>query len=267
LTAASPIGWIRQIAEPRLLGPAGLFLGLAGLALWTLRDVRAAFAGWPDLPGTAAVQSRQRLPLELLTLGYLVFLIAWIGDLQARYALPLLPGLLLFAAATLLPISQRVRAGRTMLAVALLALLLPIALASFRYEHYQMARAANPAVRDRVAAGRWLTQNVPATSRILHDAYTYVPPSFTITEQTFGLTHSEIALFRPRIIVTDIDIRERFRDPGGGSHYQGGPAEYAEIAMTYSELESGSLACFPRLVRFGPVEIYGRLGSGPAAGC
>lgn len=278
-TAADPLGWLRMLGGPELLGPVALALALAALASWTVFDLRAAvealsrrcrFAATrqhPSFPpaAPAAGAALARLPLEAWTLGYLVLLLLWIGDRQPRYALPLLPGLDLFAAAAIIWLARRLPAAHLVLAMLLVAAILPPGLRLVGYERAQARRMENPDVAARLAAGRWLAEHTEPSTPILRDAYSYVPPAFSHVDETFGLSHAEIQSRRPAIIMTDASIDQRFRDPSTALSYRDGPAAYAEIAATYRELESGTLACYPLLRRFGPVSIYGRLAQ-PAAG-
>ena len=125
-----------------------------------------------------------------------------------------------------------------------------------------------PDVSERVAAGRWLEERLPAGTPILTDAYAYLPPEYTHVEETFGLTRRQIDAIHPRVIMTVTDIRNRFLDPSAAARYAGGAAAYQEIAASYMELESERMACYPFLKRFGSITIYGRLDeAGGAGGC
>jgi hypothetical protein len=260
---ADPLAWARQLLSVDVLAPAGLGLGVIGLLISTIEDGRAA-AGLEDADSADAAVAR--LPLELWTLGYLALLVVWIGDIQARYALPVLPGLALFAAASLRRLPNRFSFATT--ALACLALLGPPVLASLRYEATQLRRMQSPLVSERIAGGRWLAEHFDPSTPVLRDAYSYVPSSFAHTEETFALSHAAVASFHPRLIVTDADIRVRFRDPANASGYVGGEAAYNETAATYRDLDAGLLACYPHLRDFGTEQIYGEpAGSDPAGRC
>jgi hypothetical protein len=201
----------------------------------------------------------ERLIVAAWTLGTLMLLLVWVGDRQPRYALPVLPGLALYAGAALVWVADRLPLRSVAAGMLLLVVALPLGLRLAGYERAQVQRVDSPAIAERVAAGRWLAQVVGPQTPILSDAYAYLPPSFTDVRQSFGLTPAQIAAARPQIIVTDAEIRERFRDPARASTYRDGAAAYQQIAATYGMLEAGALPCFPLLRAFGSVRIYGRL--------
>ncbi|MER3420083.1 MAG: hypothetical protein C4290_05965, partial [Chloroflexota bacterium] len=61
---------------------------------------------------------------------------------------------------------------------------------------------------------------------------------------------------RPWYIVTNEDIRGRFRWAEGAARYIDGPAAYAARQEAYAALEEGRLGCY-RLARdFGTVKVY-----------
>jgi hypothetical protein len=240
-----------------VLGLATLLVGLVALAGWTAADLRSWLAGPANSNGAS------RLPLELFTAGYLLFIAVWIGDRQPRYALPALPGLALAAGAGLAWLGTRSRLQTAAATALLLLMLIPAGVRLFVYERDQVAKMQTTGVQERLAAGRWLASNTPLDTPILADAYSYVPPAFAHVDESFGLTHDMIRLDRPQIIITDASIRDRFRDSRLASRYVDGPDAYNEIAATYDQLESGGLPCYPLLERFGPDTIYGRTSGDP----
>ena len=259
-----PAGWLRLLGRSELLGTPLLVAALAGIVGWASADVRAAVAGiggWFNGWESAAA----RLPFETWTLGYLLFLLLWVGDRQPRYALPLLPGLFLLAAAGGVCLARRLPrpALATGLAAAILLLLAaPSAVRLVETERAQAGRMQSPTIAARIAAGRWLSAHAAPQTPILHDAYSYVPSRFSNAQETFGLSPGEIERYRPQIIVTDVAIRGRFLDPALAAQFRGGPAAFEEIARTYAQLESGDMPCYPRLDSFGPVQVYGSLTPG-----
>jgi Dolichyl-phosphate-mannose-protein mannosyltransferase len=253
--AVSPLGWLPVLASTDVLGPIGLVTGSIGLAAWTVADTRRFISR----PGAS---EWRRLPLELFTIGYLVFLLTWIGDQQARYALPVLPGLALAAGGSVVWLTRRGRLW-TFVAAAVLALaLLPLLSQTAGFARAQSSRMNSASVADRVAAGRWMATRFPGGATVIADAYSYVPSSFASVYQSFGLTREMLQTMRPDVVVTNSAIRDRFRNPELGSQYVDGADAYNEIAATYKELESGRSLCYTQQNRFGPVAIYARL-----AGC
>jgi hypothetical protein len=268
LAVPSPLAWPQRLAANDTLGPVTLAAGLLGLAAFTTHDLRATALRLSRPISPKLVRSASRLPLEAWTIGYLALLIGWFGDVQPRYALPALPGLALCAAAAIIWLSSLLPARQLVLTIAVCAMLAPPLRALAGYERTQAQRMSTPAIADRVAAGRWLAVHAAPATPILHDAYAYIPPQFGNTEETFALTREQIAAFRPRIIVTDAAIRDRFLDPAAAARYQGGRAAYNAAAATYRDLEAGALPCYPLLQRLGPNDVYGAVAPRPTGdGC
>lgn len=259
-----PAGWLRLLGRTELLGAPLLAATLAGLAGWAFADVRAAIEGTGGRFNSWELEAA-RLPFEAWTLGYLLLLLLWVGDRQPRYALPLLPGLFLLAAAAGVWLARRLPRPvlATSLAVAILLLAAaPSAMRLIEDERAQAGRMQNPAIAARIAAGRWLSAHAAPQTPILRDAYSYVPSRFSNAQETFGLNPDEIERYHPQIIVTDVAIRGRFLDPALAAQFRGGPAAFEEIARTYAQLESGDMPCYPPLGSFGPVQVYGSLSPG-----
>jgi 4-amino-4-deoxy-L-arabinose transferase-like glycosyltransferase len=253
--AGNPAGWISVLASTAVLGPVGLGTGLIGLIAWTVVDARTFLSQRKTV-------AWMRLPLELFTFGYLFFLLVWIGDLQARYALPILPGLAISAGGIIVWFWKR--GGMwTVISVAVLGLmLLPLLRQTVDFVRAQTARMDDPSVASRVAAGRWMATRWPNDASVVADAYSYTPSSFTNVSQSFGLTRELVQSMRPDVIVTNSAIRNRFLDSSMAGEYIDGAAAYQDIAETYSDLESGRIRCYAFQNRFGPVTIYSR-----EAGC
>jgi 4-amino-4-deoxy-L-arabinose transferase-like glycosyltransferase len=249
--AENPIGWLSVLVSTEVLGPAGFIAGLGVLIAFTTADLRRFF----PLRGGF---TWERLPLELFTAGYLFFLLMWVGDEQARYALPALPGLALSAGGLMVWLLGRGRVWAAVAALVLALMLLPLFRQTVDFARAQSTRMDNPAVAARVAAGRWIAAQWPGDTSVVADAYSYLPSSFTNVYQSFGLTHDLLQSIRPEVIVTNTAIRNRFVDPDLARQYVDGAAAYQEIAATYTELETGRLACFSMQNRFGPVTIYSR---------
>jgi 4-amino-4-deoxy-L-arabinose transferase-like glycosyltransferase len=254
----SPFGWLRTLAGREVIGPLFLILGVAGVVAFTLVPLRTLVMGC-GTPRRAA----PRLILSLWTAGYLLVLVVWIGDLQPRYALPALPGLALLGSALVVQLAKirPVPAATAILAGGIVICLATQTAPLLQYERAQASRMQSPGIRDQLAAGEWLKANAKPDTRILADAYSYIPPGFSNAEETFSLTQAQIRQQRPRLIITESAIRDRFLDPALASRYADGPAAYLEIERTYQELEAGGMGCYPLLKRFGGTAIYGRLGS------
>lgn len=253
--APSPAGWLKLLASNDLFGLPGLALAVAGLVGWVVSDI---------IRKVPSMQGRMRLLMALWTLGYLLFLLIWVSDRQARYALPILPGLALFAASSLVWLARHLPLRGFALTVLLLLTVTGPSQSLLSYEQGQAKRLQDPTMAQRIAAGHWLGSNFDMTTPVLYDAYAYVPSRFSNSEESFGMTRAQIAFFSPQVIVTDIAIDSRFQEPSLAATYRDGPLVYDEISATYQALADGSFPCFELLQDFGPERIYARANGGPS---
>ncbi len=241
-----PLAWPRVLLSLRLGGPIMPVLAVVGVAACCtargpVRVSAVLLAGW--------------------TGAYVAYLMTRVGYEAPRYALPLVPGAAALAAVGLVRCARPVvaAAGRPALVVVGVlvggALLLP-SLATAQRVQTRLARASALERDARVQAGRWLDAVAPAGAVILTDAYVYLPARREGVTVTFGLTRELVDRVRPLYIVTNEDIRGRFRWAEGAVRYIDGPAAYAARQEAYAALEEGRLGCY-RLARdFGTVKVY-----------
>jgi 4-amino-4-deoxy-L-arabinose transferase-like glycosyltransferase len=266
---AGPWNWIRMVASPRGIGLTAFVTAATGWAL--LARGRATVPPGP-LPWWRRLAARldARALVALWTLGYLLYLVAFIGLQEPRYALPALPGLAVAAAAAVTHITAgapraAVTAGLALLALTFLPALRPLQ-DVYVDRMAQTADAENP----RIAAGRWLAANVLPDAAVLVDAYVYVPPAFSRRTETFGLTVEQVQATRPVAIAVNDDIRGRFGDNTDADRYVDGADAFRQRAEAYAALEAGRLGCYRLIADFGPVRVYGdrgALNSGASHGC
>jgi len=240
-----PLTWLGAVLSAGLGGPLMPVLALVGAAICLMvrgpvRDTAAVLLGW--------------------TGAYLAYLVAQVGYEAPRYALPLLPGEAALAAAGLVRIGHRaVAAGRpARLAVGVLfvgTLLLPLLATAGRVQG-RLALAVDLERDARVQAGRWLDAVAPDGAAILTDAYVYLPSRRAGVTVTFGLTRELADRVHPLYIVTNEDIRGRFRWAEGAARYIDGPDAYVARREAYAALEEGRLGCYRLMRDFGPVKIY-----------
>lgn len=265
---SGPWNWIRIVASPQGIGLVAFIAAAADwvrLAWLRLAAYQRPQAWWRRL----AMALDGRALIAAWTIGYLVYLIGFIGLQEPRYALPALPGIAVSAAGlTMLLRRYRMWAaaigGLLLLVVTLLPAVGPLReISADRLA--QQADGDNP----RVAVGRWLAESVRPDATVLADAYVYLPPSMTERTETFGLTAEQVQAVRPVLIVVNDDIRGRFRD-GDAERYVDGADAFGERERAYAALESGQLGCYRLLRDFGSVRVYGdaeALRSGASRGC
>ncbi|MGD9892211.1 MAG: ArnT family glycosyltransferase [Dehalococcoidia bacterium] len=263
--------WIEIVASPKGAGVVTFAVALAGwvrLGWDRARMWRAPMTPWWRRVATLL---DARALIALWTAGYLAYLIGFVGLHEPRYALPALPGLAVSAAGFVVFVlrgaSQRTAlvAGALVIACAVLPAAIPLR-DVYATRTAQRADGGNP----RIAAGRWLAEHVPAEASILADAYVYVPPVFSHHAETFGLTAEQIDAVRPVVIVTNEDIRGRFRDVERAERYVDGAAVFHRRADAYARLEAGQVRCYRLLQDFGSVRVYAdeeALRDGKQRGC
>ncbi len=251
---------------------AGHVFDLGGGPLAWPRALLSIGLGGPLMPGLAlvgvvacgAARGPERVRAALLAgwLGaYLAYLMARVGYEAPRYALPLVPGAAALAAAGLVRctrplVAAAARPALLAFGVLLAAAVLPPSLATVGRVQDRLALAAGLERDARVQAGRWLDAVAPDDAAILTDAYVYLPSRRMGVTVTFGLTRELVDRVRPLYIVTNEDIRGRFRWAEGAARYIDGPDAYAARQEAYAALEEGRLGCY-RLARdFGTVKVY-----------
>jgi hypothetical protein len=200
-----------------------------------------------------------------------VYLIGFVGLHEPRYALPALPGLAVGAAGFVVFVLRRANDRVALLGSAfVVALVLFPAIGPLRDVVVTRAEQRADSDNPRIAAGVWLSEHVAPVASILADAYVYVPTAFLQPAETFGLTTEQVEAIRPVVIVTNEDIRGRFRSEAQAEHYVDGAAEFHRIADAYGRLESGRFGCYRLMHDVGSVRIYGdeaALRDGARSGC
>jgi 4-amino-4-deoxy-L-arabinose transferase-like glycosyltransferase len=263
--------WVDIVASSRGVGAVTFVAALAGwvmLARDRAQTWRVSVAPWWQ---RIAASLDAPAMVALWTAGFLTYLVGFVGLHEPRYALPMLPGLAV-SAAGFVAIVLRGASHRVALvvgAIVVASVLIPAAgplrdVVVTRTE--QQANGDNP----RIAAGMWLSDHVAGSASILADAYVYVPPALAQRFETFGLTADQVSSVRPVLIVTNEDIRGRFRDADQAERYVDGTVAFRLRADAYERLEGGRLGCYRLLHDFGSVRIYGdeaALRDGARHGC
>lgn len=254
---AGPWNWIRMVASPRGIGLAAFVTAVTGWALLARTRVSVQAAADRRWWRRLAARLDARALVALWTLGYLLYLVAFISLQEPRYALPALPGLAVAAAGAVALLTTRAPRAAAAAGLALLTLTLLPALPSLRDLYADRLAQTADAENPRIAAGRWLAANVPPDAAVLADAYVYVPPAFSRRVETFGLTVEQVQATRPVVIVVNDDIRGRFVDAADAGRYVDGTDAFSQRAEAYAALETGRLGCYRLIEGFGSVRAYG----------
>jgi hypothetical protein len=168
----------------------------------------------------------------------------------ARLLLPILPFLVILASREITRMldfifekTPKKSTGSLMLGTALLLIIvfieLPRVNAVVEYHNIFANREKNSLS---VAAGNWLAQNYPPSTRILYDYYSYVPPSFPNAQATWGGTIRQLELFKPDVVIVNKKISRQFSNISDLVRYTGGTEEkFKERFKYYSMLREGAL--------------------------
>lgn len=204
--------------------------------------------------------------LMMFIIIYLAFLCLRVGYLMDRYLIPIIPPIIILGAKTISSTFQwcreRIRSpynfivGVTMICV-LLGMLIPGFLAhnlSFRQE---MSTRIERSIR--VFAGHWLENNYQPSTRILYDAYTYIPPSFSKVERVMGPTIEILEQVQPDIVIVNDAIKNRFKSKERADFFVAvvGPERYMKSYEYYRRLENEDFG-YKIVKDFGSIKAYVR---------
>ena len=248
--------WVEVLfSSPLLDGLAPLLMVLLALAMLArdlARDGKAFL--W-----------RPRGLLWTWVLFYFAFLMAGVSLRRSYYLLPIVPFLLVLSADAVVRIVSGVFArtrGRRVLAYGFAALVLlagglEVGRSAREVVRFRTERGAWPEGDRAVAFGDWLTEAYPPSTRVLYDAYTYVPPVFTNVGSTHGGTLELLRAFRPDVVIVNERVAWRFADPSRAEAFVSGPRRFREHHAYYDGLRGESLGY--SLVRdLGGVRVYAK---------
>jgi hypothetical protein len=251
----SGLAWFGILASEQVVGPiilAVLALGLI-VVLWHIS--RKGLIG--------ALEPTNVMWFWIVF--FLFFLILRVYTRPARYALPIVPAMVVVFVAVCSTFLEFVRQywGR-MRCFAVIPIVFWMIFFAFEgpsglrritdYREYMSLREMrNPAIR----AGTWLQANYPSSTRIFYDYYSYVPPIFKHAQSTYGGTWQVAEKFDPDIIIVHKKIFEKFADRGRSAQYGWGTGEFLAIHTYYSRILNGKSE-YRQVNDFGSLRIYER---------
>ncbi|MFX0199137.1 MAG: ArnT family glycosyltransferase [Candidatus Hodarchaeota archaeon] len=259
---ASSIGlmWFPTLLSPQLLDI--FILGLAAISL-ILTVYETARNRW----------KRPILSPEFVMWAWIFFnmsfLILRVNMPSLTYLLPVIPFLIILST---LPLSRAVeysasrlsRKRMTVLVIAIIFIIggveLPRSLGGlYKYRQSIISREETSVS---VKAGKWLSENYPASTRILYDYYSYVPSSFLDAHATWGGTMKALERLTPEIVVVNKSISNRFSDIHHATKYADGENEFVEKHEYYKAMREERVGY--RLIRdFGAIRVYARSSAQP----
>lgn len=245
--------WFTLLLSPRLLDPLIFGLALLGLVLAGLHLWRS---GWRGL-----------LQPEALLWGWVLFyfgFLVWRVNIRTHRALlPIIPfGLILAAHA-----AGQLRRGITrhfssrttglvtlVMIVGLAGLVLPPALG--RLGQFRQTAASREQTSDAVQAGRWLAAHYPASTRVLYDPFSYVPPAFADAHVTpWGGTLALLTALDPAVVIINDYNANRFADMEQAGNFDRDEAHFQASYAYYQALKQEQ-AGYRLAQTFGEVQVY-----------
>jgi hypothetical protein len=90
-----------------------------------------------------------------------------------------------------------------------------------------------------VSAGHWLEETYPTSIRILHDNYSYVPPTFKDAHLTpWGGTLDLLQSLDPDVVLVTASEAKLFADPNQANRHVNGPEEFMAKHNYYAALSN-----------------------------
>ena len=209
---------------------------------------------------------------EALKTEHLIVLV-WIGIFlcylmiesnlkRARHLLPILPVIWIFVAAACVflwaLVQDRLRL-RTRMHFVLVILVVgmhgPQMDVSAKQFEQKWTREAD---RVEIEAGRWLAETYPAHSRILFDAYSYVPSVFEYVFRSVGTTYLDVTHFEPDVLVIRDAIVSDYSNLDEAKSARIGEVSFKDCHYFYKYLQEGKFTSYRLRKDFGRVAIYER---------
>jgi hypothetical protein len=197
---ADPTLWLIPLRQQFGLGLIYLFSGW--VLAWLLLLDRVRRIGWRA--ACLSAETRCTFVLALYILVASAHLAISVHDREARITYHVVPFVLLLSTATWLSVLQNltksfVRPAWTSAAFAIL--LLACVSAQVGFDLRVMAAASGKPEEDAVKLGNFIALRYPPETKILADAYTYLPPVMTNVVYTNMQTHKQLSSEAPDLIV------------------------------------------------------------------
>lgn len=247
--------WFSMLLSPQMLDI--FILGLATISL-ILTAYKTARNRWKS-----PILSPESL-MWIWIIFYMSFLILRVNLYSMAYVLPVIPFLIILST---VPVSRAVEYASTQLprkpmtvlfvviALIIAGVELPRSLSGlYKYRRSIISREEKSVS---LQAGKWLAENYPASTRILFDYYSYVPPSFLDVHDTWGGTIEILEELKPDIVIVNKSISDRFSNIREATRYAEGENEFIEKHEYYKEMREET-AGYTLIRDFGDIRVYAR---------
>ena len=236
----------------QLLGQFILCLAGVGLSL-VIYDF--AQTGWTRIHRTKAI-------MWIWVALYTGFLLVAYKVYAPRHILPVVPFLIILSTEPMVRLLHHVRSRRFEAPVAIVATLVLLTAGGFEVGRswsnmleFRESVVSREQTSSSVRVGEWLRGHYPASTRVLYDAYSYIPPFFDNVLFTWGGTFSGLATFDPQVIVVNQSIADIFSDMDKATQHYKGEKFFRERYEYYGALREQEIGY--KLVRdFGGFQVY-----------
>jgi len=252
LEQAGASGWLNVLGSSSLLDPVTLIFSGFGMIM--------AFGGLL-INGFKKKKSMLWI-VALWVIIYFLLLILRISHHPPRFLLPIVPPLVVLSAYTISAfvskildyITPRQRKSVESTLITIIGVVFIVANTP-QLQHYRSNMITRTENNPYLEAGRFLSEQYHDTTRIVYDAYSYIPDTFNNAEEIWNLTDSAVRDKQPEVVVVNAKMSRRFSSKAMANRFAGGPDRYMESYTFYQKIKSGELNYV--LVRdFGPVQIY-----------
>ncbi|MDA0710973.1 MAG: glycosyltransferase family 39 protein [bacterium] len=238
--------WLQMLVSQ--VGTAHALIALGGGFLWLLRYRKRISADHVMMLAWAGV--------------FLFYLMAESSLIRPRHLLPILPVVLLYVGAgyellwraLLKHLSIHRKLDFVLLGLVLVLNGSQICLSADMIDT-RWRRESN---RVEIEAGRWLAETYPANTRILFDAYAYVPRKFQFVFRSIGMDYLEVNHFEPDLLVVRDAIASDYSNLEEAKSARMGELQFSDRHYFYEFLKAGKMNTYRLKRGFGSLAIYER---------
>ena len=200
--------------------------------------------------------------LVLWCVGFLFYLMLESSLKRPRHLLPILPVVWLFVGAAYVFLWNLlhgwIKSIKGMVWVLCVVVLVLHSSQGILLANLFFDKLERESTRVEITAGRWLADKYPPDSRILFDAYSYVPDTFPHVFRSVGLDYMEVNHFEPDILIVRKAIVSDFANLEDAKSARMGEMAFKDRHYFYAYLQEGKLPSY-RVVRdFNGVAVYER---------
>ncbi|MBT6048350.1 MAG: phospholipid carrier-dependent glycosyltransferase [Candidatus Scalindua sp.] len=247
---SSGLEWISILSSSKLLGE--FILSLVAISL-VLTIYNVSRNGWRQL-------LEPQYAIWAWVILYMGVLIFRVNTRSPQHLLPVLPFLIILST---LPVNRAINYAKRKLSrkhvivlqIAILFIIGGIEISKSGISEYRKSTISHEQCAISVKVGQWLSNHYSASTRILYDQYSYIPPFFPDAYVTMGGTIQMLETLKPYIVIVNEAISERFSDINLARVHVSGESEFKRRYEYYVALKNGKSGYI--LVRdFDEIQVY-----------